>query len=297
MLLLLFFVLGMKGLCYNSVEVLTMYKIVALDLDETLLDLNKNCCERNLKAIAEAQKLGVKIVPSSGRTPGFLGTTLEDLNINKENEYCILGNGAIVVDNKTNETIFCAPIPFDVITQLFDFGKEKGVGIQIFTPENVYFWYTSDEEWNHICHLGNNLVRRHDDSCEDLKDKTIIKILYQRKDMLFLKQLEKELEPITKNKITTSFSSGRYLELNQFGIHKGVGLKALSDHLGVDIKDTIGIGDNYNDMELIRHAGLGCAVANAIDEVKEIATYVCESDCAQGGVAEVIENFILKPTN
>lgn len=274
-----------------------MYKIVALDLDETLLDLNKNCCERNLKAISKAQELGVKIVPSSGRTPGFLGTTLEDLNINKENEYCILGNGAIVVDNKTNEAIFCAPIPFDIVLELFQFGKEHNVGVQIFTPENVYFWFTKDEEWNRIAHLGNNLIRRFDDSCDDLKDKTIIKMLYQRPDMPFLKELEKELRPITDKRITTSFSSGRYLELNQFGIHKGVGLKALSDHLGIDIKDTIGIGDNYNDMELIRHAGLGCAVANAIDEVKEISSYVCESDCAQGGVAEVIENFILNPTN
>ena len=270
-----------------------MYKIVALDLDETLLDLNKNCCERNLKAIAEAQKLGIKIVPSSGRTPGFLGTTLDDLNINKENEYCILGNGAIVVDNKNNDVIFCAPIPFEVIKQLFEFGKKKELGIQIFTPENVYFWYTSDEEWNRICHLGNNLVRRFDDSCDDLKDKTIIKMLYNKTSMEYLQSLENELKPITDNKITISYSSGRYLELNQFGIHKGVGLKALADHLGVDIKDTIGIGDNYNDMELIRHAGLGCAVANAIDEIKEISAYVCESDCEQGGVAEVIEKFIL----
>lgn len=270
-----------------------MYKIVSLDLDETLLDLNKNCCQRNLDAIHEAQKLGVKIVPSSGRTPGFLGTTLEDLNINKENEYCILGNGSIVVDNKNNDVIFCAPIPFDVVLELFAFGKAKNVGVQIFTPENVYFWYTNDEEWNRICHLGNNLVRRFDDSCDDLKDKTIIKMLYQRLDMDYLRQLEKELKPITENRITTSFSSGRYLELNQFGIHKGVGLKALADHLGISIEETIGIGDNYNDLELIKAAGLGCAVANAIDEIKEIATYVCESDCAQGGVAEVIENFIL----
>lgn len=270
-----------------------MYKIVAMDLDETLLDLNKNCCQRNLDAIAKAQKLGVKFVPSSGRTPGFLGTTLDDININKENEYCILGNGAIVVDNKNNDVIFCGPIPFDVISQLFDFGMKKKIGIQIFTPENVYFWNTDDEEWNRICHLGNNLVRRFDTTCEDLKDHTIIKMLYQKKDMPYLLSLEKELAPITDGKISISYSSGRYLELNQFGINKGVGLKALADHLGIDIKDTIGIGDNYNDIDLLKGAGLSCAVENAIDEIKAIADYVCESDCAQGGVAEVIEKFIL----
>lgn len=270
-----------------------MYKIVAMDLDETLLDLNKNCCQRNLDAIAKAQKLGVKFVPSSGRTPGFLGTTLDDININKENEYCILGNGAIVVDNKNNDAIFCAPIPFDVISQLFDFGMEREIGVQIFTPENVYFWNTNDEEWNRICHLGNNLVRRFDNTCEDLKDKTIIKMLYQKIDMPYLQSLEKELAPITDGKISISYSSGRYLELNQFGINKGVGLKALADHLGIDIKDTIGIGDNYNDIDLLKGAGLSCAVENAIDEIKAIADYVCESDCAQGGVAEVIEKFIL----
>ena len=271
-----------------------MYKIVALDLDETLLDLNKNCCKRNIKAIHEAQKLGVKVVPSSGRTPGFLGTTLQDLNIDKENEYCILGNGSIVVDNANNDVIFCAPIPFDVAKELFELGKEKGLGVQVFTPENVYFYFTDDEEWNRICHLGNNLVHRFDDSCDDLKDKTIIKMLYQKKDMPYLKALAEEMKEMVEGRISISFSSGRYLELNQYGINKGVGLKALADHLNVDMKDTIGIGDNYNDLDLIEAAGLGCAVANAIDEVKNIASYVCESDCAQGGVGEVIEKFILK---
>lgn len=76
-------------------------------------------------------------------------------------------------------------------------------------------------------------------------------------------------------------------------MNKGAGLAALAELLGIDVADTIAIGDNTNDLAMIRAAGLGCAVANASDDAKAAAGYVCADDNNTGGVAEVIEKFVL----
>ncbi len=102
--------------------------------------------------------------------------------------------------------------------------------------------------------------------------------------------------PITEGNIAVSFSSNRYLELNRIGIDKGVGLRHLANYLNIAIEDTIAIGDNLNDWQMIEAAGLGCAVANAREEIKAISKYVCHSDNNEGAVAEVIETFILNKT-
>lgn len=118
-------------------------------------------------------------------------------------------------------------------------------------------------------------------------------MIFERKDMKYLQSLEKALLPITENAISISFSSNRYMEINRLGIHKGLGLQNLAEYLNVDMKDTIGIGDNLNDIGLIKEAGLGAAVNNAVDEIKNIADYICEADNNEGAVGEVIEKFIL----
>ena len=111
--------------------------------------------------------------------------------------------------------------------------------------------------------------------------------------MDFLKSLETKLPQSIKETCSVAFSSGRYMEMNTKGVDKGYGMRWLVNHLGYDMDETIGIGDNYNDVEMIKTAKLGCAVACANDDIKEFAQYVTEKDYDEGAVSEVIEKFIL----
>lgn len=77
---------------------------------------------------------------------------------------------------------------------------------------------------------------------------------------------------------------------------KGLGLRDLCEHLQIDLSETIAIGDNFNDVGMLREAGLSAAVANAVPEIKEMCDYVCTADHNEGAVAEVIERFILSDT-
>ena len=271
-----------------------MYKLVAIDLDETLYDDNHQICQRNIDAIAKARAMGVKIVPCSGRSPKFLGNLYERLGIDEDNEYSILANGGIIIENKSNKSIDVNPIPFAIVEKLFAFGRAHDVCVQIFLKDRIHFYYIDEEEKRGVENFGDNLVFLESDDISDLKEEEIIKVLFQKVDMPYLQSLEKPLKPITDGEIAVSFSSNRYLELNRIGIDKGVGLAHLANHLNIPISETIAIGDNLNDFQMIETAGLGCAVQNAREEIKNIATYICKSDNNEGAVAEVIETFILK---
>ena len=91
-----------------------------------------------------------------------------------------------------------------------------------------------------------------------------------------------------------SYSSNRYIEFNHKGVNKGAGLKKLADLLHIDIQDTIAIGDNYNDLSMIKDAGLGVGVQNAAPGIKTDCDYITTATCEEGAVCEVIEKFVLK---
>ena len=92
--------------------------------------------------------------------------------------------------------------------------------------------------------------------------------------------------------VTVSYSSNQYMEFNALGIDKGKGLIDLANKLGIDIKDTIAIGDNYNDISMLKASGLAVGANNAAEDVKNICDYVTMADNNEGVVAEVIERYI-----
>jgi hydroxymethylpyrimidine pyrophosphatase-like HAD family hydrolase len=129
------------------------------------------------------------------------------------------------------------------------------------------------------------------DYIDFLKDTEIVKCLYENTDHEYLRSIAAELTDITGD-MDVSYSSNRYLEFNKKGVNKGAGLLRLADLLGVDHKDTIAIGDNYNDLAMIKAAGLGVGVANTIESMKPECDVITERDCDHGAVAEVIEKYV-----
>ena len=111
-------------------------------------------------------------------------------------------------------------------------------------------------------------------------------------DYQYLKGIENDLKEITSD-LDVSYSSNRYIEFNHQGVNKGQGLKKLAELLHVDIKDTIAIGDNFNDLSMIQEAGLGVGVSNTIADMKPLCDVITENDCDHSAVAEVINRYVL----
>ena len=162
--------------------------------------------------------------------------------------------------------------------------------IQYARNHGVKFVPATGRAFNMISEILKEIID--DYNMDFLKGQKIAKILFERRDMDYLKKIEKEIHPILKGKVNASFSSNRYLELNAVGIDKGYGLRWLARYLNISSEEVIAIGDNYNDVEMIEEAGLGVCVQCATADIQALSDYVTTANYDQGAVKEVIDKFI-----
>ena len=270
-----------------------MYRIMFSDLDETLL-VNHHVPKVNQEAILKAREKGLKFVPCTGRAFNMITEILKEIGTyDQEGEYSLCFNGGLIVENKNNKILHFKGLEFDIAKKIFENARNLDVCVLVFTLDCCYIFHADENEIERKIAQKAKFEVIEDYNLNFLKDEKIAKILYEKRDMDFLKSLETKLPQSIKETCSVAFSSGRYMEMNTKGVDKGYGMRWLVNHLGYDMDETIGIGDNYNDVEMIKTAKLGCAVACANDDIKELAQYVTEKDYDEGAVSEVVEKFIL----
>ena len=270
------------------------YKLIACDLDETLLDNKHQICQRNLDAIKKARKeYGIKFVPATGRGHAGITKELKALGLyDMPEEYTITFNGGAVNENKNNKIISFNGLNFEKTKEIFTFGLECDVCQHVYTKDKIYIFNVSESEQKRIDDKLFECEILEENSIDFLKDEPIAKILFENTNVPYLMSLTPKMKKITDGSVAVSFSSNRYIEFNQIGVDKGQGLKALATLLNIDIKDTIAVGDNYNDMAMLQVAGLSVAANNAVDDIKKICDYTTKANNNEGVVAELIERFI-----
>lgn len=269
-----------------------MYKLIACDLDETLLNSNSQVSPKNIEAIKKADALGVKFVLATGRGYETVQGTLKEIGLHDlEDEYVISFNGGAVTENKGNELLHFQGISYDFASELYKRGQNYDVCIHVYTQEDVYVYNLVEEEQMHL-DGKMEVIEIFDKDIDFLKDEEIVKVLYMNTDRKYLNQIEEDLKGITQNS-DISYSSNRYIEFNHKGVNKGAGITFLANHLGIDISQTIAIGDNFNDLPMLETAGLSIGVQNMVPELKERVDYITEANHNESAIAEVIEKFIL----
>ena len=272
-----------------------MYRIVVSDLDETLLrESDKRVSEADRAAIRAVRERGVKFVPASGRGYKSIEKTLRELDLlDAPDEYVISFNGGAVTENRGERLLHFQGLTFALAEAFYRRGLSYDVCIHVYTKETVYVYNYVEGERTFL--RGRMEVEEvfHRD-LDFLKGQDIVKILYMNTDTGYLRRIAAELSDLTGD-TDVSYSSNRYLEFNRKGVNKGAGLRRLADLLGVDMRDTIAIGDNWNDAPMIEAAGLGVGVANTVEDLKPRCNYVTQADCNHSAVAEVLNRFILNP--
>lgn len=271
-----------------------MYKLIACDLDETLLNDNHEVCEKNIIAIKKASNLGIKFVPATGRGYRAIENILKTLNLyNKKDEYVISFNGCSLVECKNYKTILFNGLPFYKADELFMFGLTKDVCIQIYTGDTVYMYNLNTDEKNRNNDMKTHFIELKEPSIKFLKNTPIAKVIFQNTDVPYLISFEMEMGKIIEGEVSVSYSSNRYIEMNRSGVNKGQTMLSLAALLGIKKEETIAVGDNYNDLSMLKAAGLSVAAGNAVEGVKNLCGYTCSNDNNEGVLSEVIEKFIL----
>lgn len=269
------------------------YKIIACDMDETLLSSDATICQRNIEAITAAIAKGVKFVPCTGRGFRSIEGVLRTLGLYDQVDQYVIGfNGAHITENKGSRSLFWNPIPFDLADRIFRHCCAYGQCMHIYTRDVVYITnITPDEEA--FLHGRMGYVPVEAENLDFIRGKEeVCKLIVTNTDYEYLQQIHAEIRPLLDD-ITVSFSSNRYIEFMHQGVNKGAGLHKLADLLGVPYEETLAIGDNINDTDMLKAAGLSVGVHNLNPIIRPYCDVVTDATNDEGAVAEAIEKYVL----
>ena len=267
-----------------------MYKLIALDLDGTLLNSDRVISRENQLAIASARAKGVKVVLVSGRpTEGVLGH-INTLNMLSDDDYILSYNASLVQSVKSNIVIHKAILTGKDAKHIASLAAEYGVNVHAFTPQKglitpAISQYTERES------TVNGMPINVFDFAGLTNDEEVLKTMVvaePAKLTAFINQLPSELY----ERYTIMQSAPYFLEFLSKKSNKGLGIKALAEHLSITADEVICMGDAGNDVHMIEYAGLGVAMGNATEEIKGLAQYITTTN-NEHGVAKVINEFVL----
>ena len=272
-------------------------KLIAFDLDDTLFNTKKELTPETLETLEKAASMGIEIVPDTGRLWDAIPQCIKDL---KFIHYFITLNGANIIkvnSDSSTESIAKFEIPTEDIVTLSRICKKLPV---IYDCVADGIGYMSQECFDKIPEfmLGNwqvSLVRDFRTPVDDLAEFYEANKLKGQKMQIYTldKELRKNLLqalPIVFPDALFTSALSNNIEINALKANKGDALNFMAEYLGIKIEQTIAFGDGLNDIPMIKTAGIGVAMENAVEELKSVADYITLS-CNENGVSEGIKKF------
>ncbi|MGQ9711515.1 MAG: Cof-type HAD-IIB family hydrolase [Desulfotomaculales bacterium] len=263
-----------------------MYRLVAVDLDDTLLNGNFEIGPRARRAVAQAQARGVLVTLATGRMYRSARSIARELGITAP---LITYQGALVKDAAGREYAH-RPVPPAWAREVIGRLQSRGYHVNVYINDNLYMRALNDagKRYANVSRVPAHVV---DDLVEILAMGPPTKVLAIAEPGE-VDRLERELAPAYKGKLHVTKSKPYFLEFSHPLATKGRALAAVARWLGVPRQAVLAIGDSYNDLDMLAFAGLGAVVGNACPEARAAAGYVAAAG-EDAGVAEIIERFVL----
>ena len=267
------------------------YKLLAFDMDGTLLNSQKKISPKTLAAISELSRRGVFVAVSTGRGVAEMAEHMEKLNFM---HYGILESGGLVY-NFFNETpVALHTIEESIAQKIIDAGIIENTMIHIHTIKgSIQRAEDIKNAADFQIAVYQEMYERISTHCDDFKkfvhehSNEILKInLYHRN----LESRLRSLERLKNLNITLAFSEITSLESSPKGVTKGAGLVELCKFLNIDVAETVAVGDAPNDIDILKTAGIAAVMGNASDEIKKFADFVTD-DNDHDGIVKVIEKY------
>lgn len=270
-----------------------MYKLISIDMDGTLLNSSGEISDGNLIAIKNAINKGVKVVFTTGRGIISIARFIKQVGLGDKDEYAITNNGVSLYNTKTLKCLKANVISGEDLRTLCKMGIDFGVKIHIYDSITEGCIVLEDNDFTEFerDHIGMPVFVE-PDFCDNVNEnKKAFKILYLGNEEK-LNEIQKNIPQFVYEKFAVVRSLPIVLEIFNKECNKGNAVRELADIFGFSMDEVISIGDQQNDYEMIKYAGLGVAMGNAIDELKSIANYITDTN-DNDGVAKVINKFVL----
>lgn len=273
-----------------------MYKLIAIDLDGTLLDKNKNISEGNSKAIKEACEKGIDVVICSGRIYKGAMIFARMLALKSEVISC---NGAIIRDSVTGRTIFSKNIHVQDSLRILEFLSKTNVYYHAYVSDTMFakergYGTVFYENINMTMPEEHRIDIRSLDGLEDLiknDQKGVTKFVVASDNLDYLAEVRQKINNMAD--VDCMSSNFDNFEVVRKGVSKGEALKRLCEIKGIKPEEVIAIGDNENDLSMFEFAGTSVAMGNASERIKFCADFVTLSN-VENGVAHAIYKYVFK---
>ena len=264
--------------------------MLVLDIDGTLTNSQKEITLETKKAIHAIQERGHKVMLASGRpTPG-MKRYAEELELEKYGGYLLSFNGGRIVNCRSGEIVYQQMFPAVLIPKIYRFAKRHDCGLITYYGEKILLATRMDDYIALESRINQMKIMEVEDFLGFI-DFDVNKLLMTAPPDE-AEQYEKELNEKYGDIISVYRSEPFFIELMPKGIDKASSIDRMLSTVGMTRENTICCGDGFNDMTMIEYAGVGVAMANAQEKVKEKADYITDSN-DEDGIVKVIDKFIL----
>lgn len=270
-----------------------MYKIIVFDLDGTLTNSNKEISPLTKSVIMQLQKVGIKVVLASGRPTCGIVHLANELKLDKYSGYILSYNGGQIINCSTKEIIYSTSIPPKFVSNLYKYSKDYNLTILSYKNECV-ICENSDDKYVQIEAKINNMPILKVNNFVDAIDVDVPKFLIVGNPE-YAQRLEAVLSKEYEGILNVYRSEPYFLEILPMNIDKAYSLNQLLERLNLKRSNLIAFGDGFNDLSMIKYAGLGVAMANAQDVVKQAADCITLSN-DDDGIAHTL-NKIFESVN
>ena len=288
-----------------------MYKLVAIDLDGTMLNSSGVVTERTKNAIEVAKKNGTEIIIASGRPIDSIKAIANEI---KSDKYFIAGNGAIIYDIKNDQVIYDKYLKKEKVLEIIKICEQNSISYNVYTDKtilakalkyNVLYYHKENLKKPEDKKTNISIVKDMYEYVKDLKDEKFLKMTICDEHKSIFNSIIRKISAIDEIEVLDVSHISRktikqgteeflieyyYTEISSVNVDKWTAIEFLIEKLGIKKEEVIAIGDNMNDKRMIENAGLGVVMKGSTPVVVEKADVVADSN-NDDGVAKILEQF------
>lgn len=291
-----------------------MYKLIAIDLDGTLLNSHGEVTENTKKFLKKCSEKGIEIVLASGRPVDSIKVILEEIGCGR---YFIAGNGALIYDIQEDKVVYENFLKKEKVLEIIKICEENSITYNVYEDKtilttnlkyNVLYYHKEnlkkeEEKQTHI-----NIVENMYSYIKGMDEGKFLKITICDENIKIFNSILKKIKKIENVDILEVSHMSRkiikqgteevpieyfYTEISAMNVNKWSAIEFLMKKLNIKEQEVIAIGDNMNDKEMIQNAGIGIAIEGSTPQITQIADYITSSNNNEG-VAKALEKYILQ---